>query len=56
MSEQKQEHKLVSVTLTKDHTHAGEKKKAGEKIKVTEPERDWLVAAQVITAPKDATK
>lgn len=56
MSEQKQEQKVVEVTLAKGHTHAGDKKKAGDKIKVTEPERDWLVSAQVINAPKDATK
>lgn len=55
MSE-KQDNKLAEVTLTQAHTHAGEKKKAGDKIKVTEPEREWLVAAKVINAPKDATK
>lgn len=56
MSEQKQEQKRVEVTLIKPHTHAGEKKKAGDKIKVTEQEREWLVSAQVINAPKEATK
>lgn len=56
MSEEKQ--KLVEVTLAKPHTHAGEKLPAGSKIKVTEPERDWLAGAEVITVitPKDASK
>lgn len=53
MNEKKQEPKLVEVTLAKPHTHAGEPKAIGEKIKVTEPERDWLAAKQTINnAPK----
>lgn len=53
MNEKKQEPKLVEVTLAKPHKHAGEQKAAGDKIKVTEPERDWLADNQIINnAPK----
>ncbi len=42
------EQKLVEVTLAKPHTHAGSKCKVGDKIKVTEPERDWLIKNGVV--------
>ena len=48
MSEKKQEARLVEVTLAKPHKHAGEEKATGEKIKVTEPERDWLASRGII--------
>lgn len=52
MSEWKNnEAKLVEVTLVGDHTHAGVKSKAGDKIKVSEPERDWLIANNKVAAP-----
>lgn len=56
MSEEKP--KLVEVKLDQPHTHAGRAMPADAKIMVTEPERDWLAAAKVITvAPsKDAPK
>lgn len=34
--------KQVEVVLAKKHEHAGKQYKAGDKIQVTEPERDWL--------------
>jgi hypothetical protein len=40
--------KTVEVVLAKDHTHAGKPYKAGEKIHVSESDRDWLVANEVI--------
>lgn len=46
--------KRVEVTLIKPHRHAGEKHAAGAKIRVTEPERDWLVANGVIEKPAEA--
>jgi hypothetical protein len=51
---EKQQQKLVGVTLAKAHEHAGVAYAAGETIQVTEPERDWLVEHQVISAPKAA--
>ncbi len=42
------EQKLVEVTLAKSHTHAGNKCKTSDKIKVTELERDWLVKNGVV--------
>lgn len=44
---------LHTVTLLRDHEHAGEKKRASETITVTEPERNWLLAQHVI-APEPA--
>lgn len=45
----------VEVTLAKDHTHAGKAYKAGAKVKVSPPERDWLVRKQIVTnAPAPA--
>ncbi len=61
MSETKQtvaeQQKKIDVTLIKAHTHAGEKCPVGAKIKVTEPERDWLAANGCIksTTPKEAS-
>ena len=53
MNEKKQEPKLVEVTLAKPLKHAGEQKADGDKIKVTEPERDWLATHQIINnAPR----
>lgn len=40
--------KLVKVKLIKDHKHAGEQKKAGDEINVTEPDRDFLEKREVI--------
>lgn len=51
MSEQKQDHRLVEVTLGKPHEHAGNQHQAGEKIRVSHAERDWLIANAIITAP-----
>lgn len=42
--------KQHQVTLLSDHTHAGEKRRAGEKISVSEACRDWLLAQHVIAA------
>jgi hypothetical protein len=44
------EQKLVEVTLAKPHEHAGVKYKAGDKIKVNEPDRDWLVRNAIASA------
>ena len=46
MSKPKQS--LEEVTLLKDHTHRGEKKRAGGKIRVNAVEREWLEAHSVI--------
>lgn len=43
--------KRVEVTLAKPHRHAGEKYPAGAKIQVTEHDRDWLVANEIISKP-----
>lgn len=59
MSEQKStESKTVEVTLTRDHTHAGRRYQAGEKIRVTEPEKAWLVAQEIVagTPAKETSK
>ena len=42
--------KTIKVTLKKDHKHAGVPHKAGAKIDVTEPTRDWLLGLGVIEA------
>jgi hypothetical protein len=42
--------KQVQVTLLRDHTHAGKKRRAGEKITVSEATRNWLLAQRVIAA------
>ncbi|MAG68584.1 hypothetical protein [Pseudomonas sp.] len=42
--------KTIKVTLVKDHKHAGVPHKAGAKIDVTEPTRDWLLGLGVIEA------
>lgn len=51
MSETKHEQKLVEVVLAKPHTHAGLAYDAKAKIQVTAPERDWLIAQQIVNAP-----
>lgn len=48
--------KRVEVTLKKPHTHAGKRRQAGDKIMVTEPQRDWLVAQAIINATPAASK
>lgn len=47
--------KLVEVTLAKPHKHAGVRYDTAQKIKVTEPERDWLVAQQIVAAKAATT-
>ena len=51
------EQKLIEVTLTKGHTHAGKPHAAGSKIKVNEAQRDWLAARNYIktATPKEAS-
>jgi hypothetical protein len=51
------DHKLIEVTLTATHTHAGKRCAAGSKIKVNEAQRDWLIAHGRIktTTPKEAS-
>lgn len=46
--------KPIEVTLLKNHTHADHDYVAGDKIQVTEPERDWLAAQGIIAAPPKA--
>lgn len=48
--------KQVEVTLAKPHTHAGVAYDVKAKIKVTAPERDWLVANGIANAPKETAK
>ena len=49
MSNQKaQQQKLVEVVLAKAHTHNDKDFSAGEKIAVTEPERDWLIKHDIV--------
>lgn len=38
----------TKVTLKKWHTHAGKRYEAGDQIEVTEPERAWLEAREII--------
>jgi hypothetical protein len=38
----------VEVTLLRGHKHAGKFYAAGEKIFVTRPEREWLIANDVV--------
>lgn len=40
--------KPVTVTLLRDHTHAGQAYKAGSKIQVSTLTRDWLAAHNLI--------
>lgn len=51
MNEQKATPKVVEVELLDKHTHAGIPYAAGDKIKVSEPDRDWLVAQKKVAAP-----
>lgn len=53
MSEKKPQ-RLIEVTLAKPHIHQGRQKNVGDKIQVTEPVRDWLIANQVVAAPASA--
>lgn len=46
--------KPIEVTLLKSHTHADCDYVKGDKIKVTEPERDWLAQQGIIAAPLKA--
>ena len=48
------EPQLLEVTLEKPHTHGEVKYDTGATIKVTAPERDWLVAQEIIAAPAAA--
>lgn len=45
---EKPKRKQVEVTLAKPHEHAGQKRKPGEKIMVTETQRDWLKQRGII--------
>lgn len=47
--------KQFEVTLDKPHTHAGVRHEAGAKIQVTEPERDWLIANQIVAGKATTT-
>ena len=47
--------KQVEVTLAKPHTHAGARFDAGAKIQVTESERDWLIANQIVAGKATTT-
>jgi hypothetical protein len=56
MSEQKNnEAKVVEVVLLGAHTHGGISYDKGDKIKVSEPERDWLIGQKKV-ADSAATK
>ncbi|KAF7600623.1 MAG: hypothetical protein CGU28_03125 [Candidatus Dactylopiibacterium carminicum] len=46
----------LDVTLLKPHTHAGTRYATGDKIQVTEPERDWLAGAGIINKPAAQAK
>lgn len=53
MNERKPEPKLVEVTLSQPHTHADVACVAGQKIKVSEAERAWLIEHKIVNdAPK----
>lgn len=57
MSEQKQAPpKLIEVTLIGNHTHGGKQHVTGDKIKVSEPERVWLIGAKKVAADPAAAK
>lgn len=45
---------LEEVTLLKDHTHQGEKKRASGKIRVNAVEKAWLQAQGIIARDADA--
>lgn len=55
---EKQEIKLIEVTLAKPHTHAGVPYVAGDKIKVDEPTAKWLADNKIVnvTAAPAAAK
>ncbi|MGO1072323.1 DUF7210 family protein [Lysobacter sp. CA199] len=57
MSNEKSQN-LVEVILAKVHTHADVEHAIGTPIKVTEPERDWLIAQKIVApqAAKESTK
>lgn len=44
---------LTEVTLGKKHTHAGEKKKPGDKIMVTAQEKDFLERHKILAGQAD---
>ena len=44
---------LTEVTLGKKHTHAGEKKKPGDKIKVTAQEKEFLECHKILAGQTD---
>lgn len=52
---EKQEPRLVEVTLAKPHTHAGVDYAAGARIKVDESTAKWLADNQVTTTTTTAT-
>ena len=54
MKEVKEPQKPIEVTLLKNHTHADRDYVVGDKIKVTEPERNWLAQQGIIAAPLKA--
>ncbi|WP_445364396.1 hypothetical protein ACJJIQ_09045 [Microbulbifer sp. ANSA003] len=43
--------KRVKVTLIEAHTHRGRPCEKGEKIEVTENQRDWLIQHKKVAAP-----
>ncbi|MDH1281049.1 hypothetical protein N5C56_10080 [Pseudomonas chengduensis] len=44
---------LTEVTLGKKHTHAGEKKKPGDKIMVTAQEKEFLERHKILAGQTD---
>lgn len=56
MDKQTPQQTLVEVTLAKPHEHGGTRYTAGDTIKVTAPERDWLLEQQIIKAAPKETK
>ena len=50
MSKAEEKQKTEAVTLLRDHTHNGEKKKAGDSIQVNEADKAWLVINEIISA------
>ena len=46
--------KPVTVTLVRDHTHAGKLYPAGSKLPVSAPVRDWMAAQKLISNEADA--
>lgn len=46
----------MKVTLKQPHTHAGQKKQAGDEIDVTPAQAEWLAAQGVVSLPPEAAK